>query len=37
MKYEEGDIYRAVTIAVGDDGFKAKQVIDILRGFELEK
>ena len=31
MNYTESEIKEAVNIAVGDDGFKAEQVIEILK------
>tara|TARA_R100000458_G_C8274101_1_gene249019 strand:+ start:124 stop:240 length:117 start_codon:yes stop_codon:yes gene_type:complete len=31
MRYTEEQVREAVDIAIGDDGFKSKQVIEILR------
>ena len=37
LKYNEDEIREAVDIAIGDDGFRSKEVIEILKVIQKEE
>jgi|TARA_R110000744_G_scaffold67328_6_gene137320 hypothetical protein len=37
LKYNEDEIREAVDIAIGDDGFRSKEVIEILKVIKKEE